>query len=228
MNIIKKKVLSIFESRVLKQGCVLEVRAWNPATFFEIDLHLPGVDMDKWTSVQHMKVKVSEYTYRDYTPALWDAETETCTLCIDSAHSGPGSDWVKGLKRGDTISYVGIGSTFHKPVADSKLLCLGDSSSIGHFLALKQLALGIGEVYGAISFDTESHAREFSEYFDTYLQPIKENKRDVSLVSWLNEQDLSNETIYIAGHIPTAMQLRTHLKLRNDFNGSIKLQGFWH
>lgn len=227
MNIIKKKVLSIFESRVLKQGCVLEVRAWNPATFFEVDVHLPGVDMDKWTSVQHIKVKVSEYTYRDYTPALWDAETQTCTLCISSDHQGPGSDWVSSLKKGDTISYVGIGGTFHKPVIDSKLLCLGDSSSVGHFLALKQLALGIGEVYGAISFNMESHAREFSEYFDTYLQPLQENKRDVSLISWLNEQDLSNETIYIAGHIPTAMQLRSHLKQRSDFNGSIKLQGFW-
>lgn len=227
MNIIKKKVLSIFESRVLKQGCVLDVRAWNPATFFEVDVHLPGVNMEKWTSVQHMKVKVSEYTYRDYTPALWDAETETCTLCISSDHKGPGSNWVNSLKKGDIISYVGIGGTFHKPVADSKLLCLGDSSSIGHFLALKQLALGIGEVYGAISFNMESHAREFSEYFDTYLQPLKENKNDISLVSWLNEQELSNETIYIAGHIPTAMQLRSHLKQRNDFNGSIKLQGFW-
>lgn len=227
MNIIKKKVLSIFESRVLKQGSVLDVRAWNPATFFEVDLHLPGVDMEKWTTVQHMKVKVSEYTYRDYTPALWDTETQTCTLCVNSDHNGPGSDWVNSLKKGDIISYVGIGGTFHKPVANSRLLCLGDSSSIGHFLALKQLALGIGEVYGAISFNTASHAGEFSEYFDTYLQPLKENKRELSLVSWLNEQELSNETIYIAGHIPTAMKLRSHLKLRNDFNGSIKLQGFW-
>lgn len=227
MNIIKKKVLSIFESRVLKQGCVLDVRAWSPATFFEVDLHLPGVNMEKWTSVQHMKVRVSDYTYRDYTPALWDAETQTCTLCICSDHNGPGSDWVNSLKKGDIISYAGIGGTFHKPVADSRLLCLGDSSSIGHFLALKQLALGIGEVYGAVSFNMESHAREFSEYFDTYLQPLRENKKDISLVSWLNEQELSNETIYIAGHIPTAMQLRSHLKQRNDFNGSIKLQGFW-
>ena len=92
---------------------------------------------------------------------------------------------------------------------------------------IKQLALGVGEIYGAISFNVESHAREFSEYFDTYLQPIKENKKDISLISWLDEQELSNETIYIAGHSPTAMQLRRHLKQRSDFNGSIKLQGFW-
>jgi len=227
MNIIKKKFLSIFENQVLKQGTVLEVRAWNPATFFEVDLYLPGVDMEKWTSVQHMKVKVSEYTYRDYTPALWDAETHTCTLCISSDHDGPGSNWVSSLKKGDIISYIGIGSTFHRPVPDSKLLCLGDVSSIGHFLALKQLALGIGEVYGAISFTMESHAREFSSYFDTCLQPIPDKKWDISLLSWLDQQELSNETIYIAGHIPTAVQLRIHLKQRDDFNGSIKLQGFW-
>ncbi|MBB6499280.1 hypothetical protein [Pedobacter cryoconitis] len=227
MNIIKRKVLSVFENQVLKQGCVLEVRAWNPATFFEVDLHLPDVNMEKWNSVQHIKIKVSAYTYRDYTPALWDAETHTCTLCINSSQNGPGSAWVSSLKRGDTISYIGIGSTFHKPVADRRLLCLGDTSSIGHFLALKQLALGIGDVYGAISFSLESHAREFSDYFDTYLQPVQEKKWDLSLVSWLDQQELSNEIVYIAGHIPTAIQLRRHLKQREDFNGDIKLQGFW-
>ncbi|QNK64622.1 hypothetical protein H7F33_09145 [Pedobacter sp. PAMC26386] len=227
MNIIEKKILSIFENRVLKQGCVLEVRAWDSATFFEVDLHLPDVDMEKWTSVQRIKVRVSEYTYRDYTPALWDVETHTCTLCISSEHSGPGSDWVSSLKRGDTISYVGVGSTLHKPVFDSRLLCLGDNSSIGHFLALKQLALGVGDVYGAISFNNEAHAREFSEYFDTYLQPIPDKNRGISLVSWLEQQELSNETVYIAGHCPTAMELRTYLKQRRDFSGSIKLLGFW-
>ncbi|SEA41749.1 ferredoxin reductase domain-containing protein [Pedobacter hartonius] len=227
MNIIKKKALSIFENQLLKQGLVLDVRSWSPATFFEVDLHLPHVDMEKWQTVQHIKVKVAEYTYRDYTPTLWDTETRTCTLCINSSQSGPGSAWVSSLKRGDVLSYVGIGSTFHKPVAGKRSLCLGDSSSAGHFLALNQLAAADTEVCGAISFGQQSHIDEFASYFSTRLQPIREKNRDYSLVSWLEQQDLADETVYIAGHIPTAIQLRKHLRQRNDFTGTIKLQGFW-
>jgi len=227
MNIIRKKAFSIIENQLLKQGRVLDVRSWSPATFFEVDIHLPQVDMEKWQTVQHIKVKVAEYTYRDYTPTLWDAETRTCTLCINSSQSGPGSTWVSSLKRGDALSYVGIGSTFHKPVAGKRLLCLGDSSSAGHFLALNQLAASDAEVYGAISFGQQSHIDEFASYFDTRLQPIREKNWDYSLVSWLERQDLTDETVYIAGHIPTAIQLRKHLKQRDDFTGTIKLQGFW-
>jgi NADPH-dependent ferric siderophore reductase len=227
MNFIKRKALSVFESQLSKKGYVLAVRAWEPATFFEVDLHLPEVDMEKWDSVQHMKIKVADYTYRDYTPTMWDAETHTCTLCINSSQIGPGSSWVSSLKRGDTISYVGIGSTLHKPVPGKRLLCLGDSSSMGHFLALKQLAAGAAEIYGAISFNAESHLREFKDYFSTSLEPVKEKDWDYALVSWLERQELTDEMVYIAGHTPTAQQLRKHLRQREDFKGKIKLQGFW-
>jgi NADPH-dependent ferric siderophore reductase len=227
MNIIKQKALGILENQLLKQGTVLDVRSWSPATFFEVDLHLPYVDMDRWQTVQHIKVKVAAYTYRDYTPTLWDAETHTCTLCINSSQNGPGSTWVSSLKRGDMISYVGVGSTFHRPVAGKRLLCLGDSSSIGHFLALNQLAAGKTEVYGAVSFGQQSHIDEFASYFNTRLLAIKEKNWDYSLVSWLEKQDLADEIVYIAGHIPTAIQIRKHLKQRDDFKGTIKLHGFW-
>ncbi len=227
MNIIKKKAFAIFENQLIKQGTVLDVRAWSPATFFEVDLHLPGVNMEKWQSVQHMKVKVADYTYRDYTPTMWDAETRTCTLYINSSQDGPGSKWVSSLKRGDSVSYIGIGSTLHKPVANKRLLCLGDSSTIGHFLALQQLANGQDQLYGAVSFTKTSHMEEFTEYFTTGLAPVLEKSWDLSLVSWLEQQELSDETVYIAGNIPVAIELRKHLRHRDDFKGSIKLQGFW-
>jgi NADPH-dependent ferric siderophore reductase len=227
MNFIKRKALSVFENQLSKQGYVLATRAWDPATFFEVDIHLPGVDMEKWESVQHIKIKVAEYTYRDYTPTMWDADTQTCTLCINTSQGGPGSLWGSSLKRGDVISYIGVGATLHKPVAGKRLLCLGDSSSVGHFLALQQLAADRSEVFGAISFDMESHLLEFSSYFDTRLQPLKEKSWDYSLVSWLERQVLTDETVYIAGHIPTAQQLKRHLKQRDDFKGTVKVQGFW-
>ena len=227
MNIIKKKAVAIFENSLLKYGTVLATRSWNPATFVEIDLHLPDVNMEKWESIQYIKIKVAEYTYRDYTPALWDTDTHTCTILINTSQAGPGSKWAASLKRGDVLPYLGIASSLHKPVLNKRLLCLGDTSSIGHFLALKQLAASNAEIYGAVSFKLQSHADEFSEYFDINLQPVIEKSWDFSLVSWVDKLDLNDETIYITGHTPTAVELRRHLRQREDFTGSIKLKGFW-
>ena len=227
MNSIKRKAISIFENQLLKQGTVLAIRAWDPATFFEIDLHLPEVDMEKWSSVQHIKIKVGEYTYRDYTPALWETDIRTCTLCINTSHDGPGSQWVKSLKKGDQLSYIGVGSTFHKPVDGKRLLCLGDSSTIGHFLALKQLSAGRSDIYGAISLGASSHADAFNSYFDSDLETVKSKSWGFPLLSWLEQHSLTNEIVYIAGHSPTAIQLRKYIKDRKDFNGVIKVQGFW-
>lgn len=227
MNIIKRKAFSVLESRMLKNGEVLAVRNWNGNTFFEIDLHLPGVNMENWSSVQYIKVKVADYTYRDYTPALWEEETHTCTLCVNASQNSCGSKWAATLNRGDKISYFGIKPTAHPPVPGKKILCLGDSSSVGHFLALKQLTVDKEGVYGAVSFNNEAHANEFTDYFDSGLVALKEKKWDVALLSWLKEQQLTNETVYMAGHIDTAVQLKKYLKQCKDFKGTIKVQGFW-
>ena len=136
MNIIKRKALSVLESSLVKQGTILDVREWNPATFFEIDLHMPKANMEKWSTVQHIKVKVADYTYR-----------------------------------------------------------------------------------GALSFLKESHCKEFSDYFGTGIQTILDKSWDFSLVSWLEKQQLANETVYIAGHTPTAVALRKYLRQCADFKG---------
>lgn len=228
MNVLKKKALDLFEARFSKKGKVLDVRSWTPSTFYEVDLHLPGVDMDKWCSVQHMKCKVADYVYRDYTPASWDAETQTCTLYIDASHDGDGSRWVANLKKGDDICYLGIGGTNAKPVDDARILCLGDSSCIGHFLALEQLA-GKGNLMGALVIREEQHRKEFSSYFDTLLQAIPQQLscNIENLHNWLKEQQWGSKTVFIAGNVPMVTGLKKKIKLLPDFDGAVKVQGFW-
>lgn len=230
MNILKQKAIAILEKTVIKTGTVLDVRAWEPATFFEIDLYLPETDMQGWTTVQHMKCKVAPATYRDYTPAGWDADTHTCTLYIDTAHDGPGSQWAASLHKGDTIQYMGIASTFHKPQPQTTLVYMGDSSSIGHFLAMQQLAGATYTVTGAIALAQPEHRQQFAEYFHLPVTTVNAgNKGGLDhLANWLQQQQFtSNTTVYIAGHIPTSVQLRKQLRQRNDIKGSIKVQGFW-
>src|ERR1700761_908103 len=133
---LKKKASDILENRVLKTAIVLEARKWPGSSMIEIDLHMPTAVMDGWNEVNYMKCKVADFTYRDYTPSGWDAETQTCTLYIDANHAGPGSQWANQLKTGDEIGYIGIKSTRQTPVNTSAVICLGDESSLGHLFAL--------------------------------------------------------------------------------------------
>ena len=226
MNILKQKAVAFFERGMAKTADILDVRHWHNRTLVEADLHIPDANMHKWDAVQHIKVKVAEYTYRDYTPALWDADTRTCTLFIDAGHSGPGSAWARSLSPGDRLTYLGIGPTPHKPVPGVGVYCLGDSSTIGHFLALEQLAEGKSPVHGALCLTNGRHQAEFSQYFRTALQPVNGESYH-SLRAWLTEHPVSGGTVYIAGHIPTVIQLRKYIKRLDGFKGTVKAQGFW-
>jgi NADPH-dependent ferric siderophore reductase len=235
MNNVKQKTIAFLERKLVRSATVLAVRAWEPASFIEIDLHLPGVDMNKWDEVQHIKCKVGPLIYRDYTPMGWDADTQTCTLFIDAAHEGPGSRWAKALERGDTLSYLGISSSHHQLVRNKRLVFLGDETSIGHFLALRQLVDGQQgmSVCGAIAIAEKHHQDEFGRYFPhSGLEAV--NKRYgtdyIGLETWIDDHtmtDPSDTIFYLAGYIPAMMRLRKMLRQKGYANGQVKVQGFW-
>lgn len=243
MNPVTQKAIAFLEQRLVKSATVLAVRVWSPATFIEIDLHMPGVDMSKWYEVQHIKCKVGPLIYRDYTPSGWDAGTQTCTLFIDAAHEGPGSRWAKSLERGDTLSYLGISSSHHRPAGDKRLVFLGDESAIGHFLALGQLVnrrLTHGRpvddrpsVCGAIAIAENHHRDEFGSYFPhSGLEAVnKMHRADYSaLENWIDDyrvDELSDTVFYLAGHIPSMVRLRKMLRQKGCAGSQVRVQGFW-
>ena len=234
MNTITQKAIALFESRLAKMATVLAIRVWEPATFMEVDLHMPGCDMSKWDRTQHMKCKVGPLIYRDYTPSGWDAETQTCTLFIDAAHDGPGSRWVKSLHPGDTLAYMGVASSHQRPVPDKRLVLLGDETAIGHFFALQQLAESPTAICGAVAIAEKHHRDEFAQYFSRLgLTPLGKNASDdyralEDWVSGLTIADASNTIFYLAGYTPAVVQLRKYLRKQGYEGSQIKAQGFWN
>jgi NADPH-dependent ferric siderophore reductase len=226
MNILKQTALTLFENALAKEGTILAIRAWNPATFYELDVHFPALDMSGWNRVQHMKIKVAPGVFRDYTPAGWDVETRTCTLYINALQDGPGRDWVRSLKAGDIVTYVGVGATMHRPADEGNMIVLGDMSTIGHFLALQQLA-GPKDIKGAIAIEEESHRMEFMEYFNWNIQPVVQTDQGGfhALTNWARNNDFNQATVYVAGHIPSCTHLRKELKKGNC--DTVRVQGFW-
>jgi len=227
---IKRKAGKLFENR-LQSGRVLEVRHWEPSTLIEVDLHLPFADIAQWNEIPYIKFRVDDFTFRDYTPSGWDAETSTCTIYVDAAHNGPGSRWAQQLKKDDVVSYLKIGSTDHSPVATSAVVALGDESSMGHLLALQKMVLPHTRFSGGLIIGNEHHRRLFHEYFWSPLQPVA--RKDIfghhSLIEWVLEQQysLENTVFYLVGNNTMVAQLRKLLKNQGYPSGQIKVQGFW-
>lgn len=219
-----KNNLSFLERTFTKTGTVVGTRAWQPATFFEIDLHLPDIDMSGWKDAQHIKCKVGPFTYRDYTPAYWDTDTHTCTLYIDAMHDGAGSRWAKGLQQGDVFCYVGLGSSHQQPEKNMRHVFLGDKTAIGHFAALQQLAGKTAEITGAVMVKEDSHREAFTAYFPRLaMQPVAD------VTKWVdNNQQHNNAVFYLAGNNQLVISLRKQLRSIGYNSKQIKAQGFWH
>jgi len=232
MKLLTQKAIALAETPFFRTATVLAVRPWEPQSILEIDLHLPDCDMSKWTSAQHIKCKVGVLSYRDYTPSGWDAETHTCTLLIHVAHDGPGSRWARGLNCGDMVSYRKPESSHHHPVA-SRMCFLGDETTIGHFLALQQLAKPGTSISGAVLLTEPHHRQEFHDYFLGWdVAPLSKDEGEGyrPLGEWvdaLDVRDHGDTVFYLAGHIPGVVDLRRRLRRKGIAGSRVKTQGFW-
>lgn len=212
------------------EGGVLAIRKWQGGSMYEIDLCLPDVQMEKWITIPRIKCKTGAVEYRDYTPAGWKEEERSCTVYIDAAHQGSGSSWVKNLRPGDSF----ICAAAHAaglPDRPGKIAGFGDGSTIGHFLALKQLTdrsqfpmevkillqenLVLPEGFAALHPEFEFIVEQDSKAQDKYLQLIE------------NKSFEGYGSIYVAGYIPMVQGLRKLLKKQADTTAKVFAHGFW-
>lgn len=228
-NVIKKAVFNLLD-KTFSEGFVLEIKKWEPAMMYEIYLHLPGTDMTKWKTIPRLKCRVDEFAYRDYTPATWDAEKRVCTVFIETEHIGYGSGWAQNLQVGDTVLY-GPAHAAPLPANTGKIICFGDGSALGHFLALKQLTnrnqypLEVviflnAEYILPDSFVTENPEFKFIMWPDCNSMDILSQFAESKVLSEYN-------SIYIAGYIPMVQGLRKIFKNIPNLEAKIYVNGFW-
>lgn len=230
INPIKKVFFDFLDKTMSQKGTVISLRKWDLSAIYEIRVHLPNVDMQKWATVPRIKVKVAEFEYRDYSPACWDVAERTCCLFIDARHLGVGSSWVKCLVPGQTFLFAPASATA-LPSKKGPILCLADESALGHFLALKQLtAAEENPIEILISIDQHAVVPQEIIAANDGLQFIKRSHLDrlVNIHHSLSELNLpSFSSIYLAGHIPMVQGLRKILKANESVDARIIANGFW-
>ena len=228
-NILKKAVSGLLE-KMFTPSEVIDVRAWQPATMYEVDVFLPTIPMEKWDTIKRFKCKVDDFEYRDYTPATWNAETKVCTMYIEAGHNGAGSRWIRQLKKGDDV-ILAPAHAASLPAQQGKVLCLADGSALGHFLGLKQLTdPGKYPIEAGIflheNYEIPTALVQNNPEFEFITKPHG-NSCDV-LEQWFMSKDLSSySSIYIAGNIPMVRTLRKKLKALPGVHAKISTYGFW-
>jgi NADPH-dependent ferric siderophore reductase len=228
-NIISKAIFGLME-KALGYGEVVAVRRWNPATMVEADLYMPDIDVSEWNTIKRLKTKVGECEYRDYTPALWDAQRGVCTIYAETGHQGTGSSWANNLKKGDTVLFAPAHATV-LPAQKGKILGLGDGSALGHFLALKQLTNRRDFPMDAVVFLTDNYqlpkklVKENPEIQFIAGTPGNSLK---ALLSWTENNDLSQYvSIYIAGNTSMVREAKKILRYKNEVSARLYSAAFW-
>lgn len=228
-NMIKKALSGLIET-MLDKGHVVAVRTWQPGTMVEVDLHLPDIDLSQWLNVKRLKIKVAALEYRDYTPATWNAAKRICTMYIEAEHDGAGSTWAKSLKKGDEVLFgpAYAGST---PTETGKILCLGDGSALGHFLAIKQLTNRKLYPFSAVVFlanEYELPAKFVRDNPELDCITKKHGNALDELSQWVQQRDLSQyTTIYMYGQASLVKGMKNLLRDKDEVQARIYSAAFW-
>jgi NADPH-dependent ferric siderophore reductase len=228
-NLVKRAFSTLLD-KISSPAKVLAVRSWGPGTMYELDLHLPTVDMSKWTAIPRLKCRVDEdkLEFRDYTPARWDVMHRTCTLYIEAGHQGAGSSWIQRLGQGDNI-FVAHAQAEKLPLAPGKVLCLGDGSALGHLLALKHLTSRLEHPMDTcVALQAEYKIPSDLIHGNSDMDFRSTSNVQASLSQWLHTRSLSTYTsVYIAGNMKLVSGLRQQLKAQPEMQAQLYVKGFW-
>lgn len=229
MTTATQKSVSFIENVLTKTGTVQAIHAWHPGGIYEVDVHLPQINM-QWEKVQRIKFRVASYTFRDYTPFVLDAANNLCRLYIDAAHKGAGSQWVQRMQPGDTLHYLGVDSARQAPEGNEHMVMIGDQTAIGHFCELQQLAGNNTPVSGAMILTQQELHTAFADRVPQL--PFALFQRQSQLFehfnSWLTSLSFTKEPVfYVVGNSHMVVSVRKALREQGYNNGQIKAQGFW-
>lgn len=221
-----------FDDRLLLQtGYVEKVNSVGKGKILEIRLFLPLVNMQDWTEVPYIKFAVGGTFFRKYTPATWDAKDQICTLFIDAAHDGPGANWASKLRGRDLVQYIKVGSSRQSPHPVSRIVGLGDATSIGQLLALFQMTNPYTRFSGVLLITDHEQFEYCNKNLSPYLYPVlcKDTAQIAPVISWINAQRYSipDTCFYITGNDFMVIQLKKSLIAMGFAAEQIKVNGFW-
>lgn len=177
---------------------------------------------------QEIEFRVSDTSFRHYTPASLDPEKETLEVIFFLHGLGPGSAWAKSLQQDQTVNLLGPGGKFClRP--GGRHLFLGDESTLGLFQALQHAAKD--KITGIL--ETDASQKHWPNLLG--LRSLKSVQRGAehgqALLAWVEQhfasQHHDDSQYYIVGHAQSVVSLRRALKAKGCKRSQIHTKIYW-
>jgi ferric-chelate reductase (NADPH) len=138
MSLIAKILSSVLEKIFLISARVTEVRTYGQ--FRWIELQGRGFRKRDWSPGDKLRVKVGDLELRTYTPFAWDKRSGVVRLLAYLPGRGPGSEWARTVRVGNTFRFKGPEKSLKLSKGDSRpVIFFGDETALGAAAALRAM-----------------------------------------------------------------------------------------
>lgn len=177
---------------------------------------------------QEVEFRVSDTSFRHYTPSFFDAEQGHMEVVFFLHDQGPGSLWARELKKGDLVHVMGPGGTFKLASSGAHVL-VGDETVLG-------LAEHLQRAFGAtLRIGIELDAERLSWPQALGLQKVEAIERQAFRGAALAQfatnhyqaHGSSEVHYYLVGHAQSIIQMRKALLTVGCTKKMIHSKAYW-
>lgn len=180
----------------------------------------------RYVAGQEVELRVSERSFRHYTPVAFDTKCGTMDIAFFLHGDGPGCRWARGLEPGAAVRVFGPGGSFGLQRA-ARHVFLGDETALGLFSAL---AAEVPDAWvAAIEGSNEAHGWPAAFRLPGSFVPRAAERGD-ALLAWLENAALRPDErtcFYLAGHAASIVRLRTQLRQLGWHRSRIRTKAYW-
>lgn len=99
------------------------------AEFVHVKLGGKALEGVSWRPGDKLQVQMGGFTFRTYTPIMWDAKQGHTQLLVYLHGGARGADWARGLKQGQRCAFFGPRRSLELDRLDTAALIFGDETS---------------------------------------------------------------------------------------------------
>ena len=144
MASLPQTVMNAVEKALLTRADVAAVTELG-ARFRLIELEGSELRGAKWKPGDKIQVRLGTITFRTYTPVSWDRLNGRLSLLVYLGADGPGMQWARELRAGESCTFRGPSRAVNLPAGDGPIVFFGDETAIGTAAAIRAARPGAAD-----------------------------------------------------------------------------------
>ena len=221
----------VFQRPAQYFGTVIKKEYLNTKTI-KLDIKSESTENFSFIPGQFINLKVDQFIYRPYSIASYTDILPLISLILTVTHNGMGSNYVKSLNLGDSVSFIGPSGRFVLPEPiDKYLLFLATGTGLAPILPMLQKLIEMksdSEIELYVGFRTDNDIFEEAflkacetklEYFKYYIcisQPSQKwTGKYGRITDFYKVKDVNNTQCFICGNPLMVSDMIDRLKKSN-------------